>query len=259
VTLSRRSVIAGIASAPLTMAVAPGGGETMPNKEPEIVELRQYTLRGGQRDTLTRLFEGAFIAPQEAAGARVLGTYRDLDDADRFVWLRGFDDMVQRGMALRAFYGGSVWQAHRTEANATMIDSDNVLLLRRRAGSVGALAPQGLVTVWIHYLGKTAPDAFGRFFEDRLTTLLVADGAIPIWTLETEAAPNSFPPLPVREGERVFVWFARWPDRAALDRFDRLWRARSGWRDTVPADLLPALMRKPERLLLAPTAAASGL
>ena len=28
-----------------------------------------------------------------------------------------------------AFYGGPVWQAHRNEANATMVDSDNVLLL----------------------------------------------------------------------------------------------------------------------------------
>ena len=105
------------------------------------------------------------------------------------------------------------------------------------------------------YLGDTAPDAFGRFFDDRVTTLLGADGAVPVWTLETETAPNSFPPLPVRDGERVFVWFARWPERAALDRFDRLWRTRTGWRDTVPADLLPALMRKPERLLLAPTGA----
>ena len=31
---------------------------------------------------------------------------------------------------LAAFYDGPVWRAHRDEANATMIDSDDVLLLR---------------------------------------------------------------------------------------------------------------------------------
>jgi len=61
---------------------------------------------------------------------RIIGQFRDLDNPDRFVWLRGFPDMATRGRALQAFYGGPVWKAHRDVANATMIDSDNVLLLR---------------------------------------------------------------------------------------------------------------------------------
>jgi hypothetical protein len=36
--------------------------------------------------------------------------------------------------ALEAFYGGPVWKAHSRAANDTMIDSDNVLLLRPVAG-----------------------------------------------------------------------------------------------------------------------------
>jgi hypothetical protein len=38
-------------------------------------------------------------------------------------------DMPSRAQALKDFYGGPVWKAHREAANATMIDSDNVLLL----------------------------------------------------------------------------------------------------------------------------------
>jgi NIPSNAP len=95
-----------------------------------IVELRQYTLHPGQRDTLIDLFDREFVESQEALGARIIGQFRDLDHPDRFVWLRGFEDMVTRREALQAFYSGLVWKAHSAAANATMIDSDNVLLLR---------------------------------------------------------------------------------------------------------------------------------
>src|SRR5204863_6636074 len=88
-----------------------------------IVELRQYTLHRGKRDVLIDLFDREFIEPQETLGMNILGQFRDLDDPDRFVWLRGFRDMASRAAALQAFYGGPVWKAHRETANATMIDS----------------------------------------------------------------------------------------------------------------------------------------
>ena len=54
-----------------------------------VIELRQYTLHPGRRDDLIALFEREFVEPQEALGIAVLGTFRDLDAPDRFVWLRG--------------------------------------------------------------------------------------------------------------------------------------------------------------------------
>ena len=95
-----------------------------------VVELRQYTLKPGQRDILIALFEREFVESQEAQGIALLGIFRDLDDPDRFVWLRGFPDMESRARSLAAFYRGPIWKANRDAANATMIDSDNVLLLR---------------------------------------------------------------------------------------------------------------------------------
>src|SRR3546814_4941010 len=65
-----------------------------------VVELRQYTLHPGQRDVLIELFEREFIESQEATGIRVIGQFRDLDDPDRFVWLRGFADLPARARAL---------------------------------------------------------------------------------------------------------------------------------------------------------------
>ena len=127
----------------------------MPNenlKHPQIVELRQYTLHPGRRDALIELFDTTFVEPQETEGMSVMGQFRDLDEPDRFVWLRGFADMASRARGLQGFYGGPVWATHRHAANATMIDSDDVLLLRpawsgaglahdpaRRAGGAGRL------------------------------------------------------------------------------------------------------------------------
>ncbi len=68
-----------------------------------IVELRQYTLHQGKRDALIELFDREFVESQEALRMKVIGQFRDLDDSNRFVWLRGFGDMNTRAAALQAF------------------------------------------------------------------------------------------------------------------------------------------------------------
>src|SRR5258705_1797913 len=102
-----------------------------------VVELRQYTLVPGARETLIELFEREFTETQEATGMTVIGQFRDLNNPDRFVWLRGFSDMDARAAQLQTFYSGPVWKTHRDAANATMIDSDNVLLLRPASPTSG--------------------------------------------------------------------------------------------------------------------------
>lgn len=180
-----------------------------------IVELRQYTLHDGQRDTLIELFEREFIESQEAVGMKVIGTFIDLDRPNRFVWLRGFSDMDSRAAGLTAFYTGPVWQAHREAANATMIDSDNVLLLRAPSGKAefGTGAPGGLIVATIYYLNTKPADA-RSIFEARVRPGLDRAGAPPIAWFVPETAPNNFPRLPIREGERVLVWFARFDGEA---------------------------------------------
>jgi len=62
-----------------------------------VVELRQYTLRPGQRDVLIDLFDREFVESQEADGMAIVGQFRDLDDPDRFTWIRGFASMPRPG------------------------------------------------------------------------------------------------------------------------------------------------------------------
>ncbi|MET9962339.1 NIPSNAP family protein [Streptomyces sp. NPDC006326] len=170
-----------------------------------IVELRQYTLRPGARDTLVELFEREFVTGQEAVGITLGGRFRDMDDPDRFVWLRGFPDMERRARALHAFYSGPVWQEHRDRANATMLDSDDVLLLR----GPGFTAPAGAGPVTVTLCHPRDPASFAGHFEHRLRPALVAAGAPPTAVHRTEHAENDFPALPVRTGEDVLLWFTR--------------------------------------------------
>lgn len=232
-----------------------------------VVELRQYTLHPGQRDVLIDLFDREFVESQEAVGATVLGQFRDLDDPDRFVWLRGFEDMPRRAKALDSFYGGPVWQAHRDEANATMIDSDDVLLLRpastrggfpvpvgaRPAPGEPAPLPPSLVLATIWHGHSPFDTTFVEFFQQCVRPILAETGGEPLAYLQSEHAPNTFPALPVRMNEEVFVWFARFTDESHIDDHLKRLQHSERWHKEVLPILPERWARTPQRLRLAPT------
>ncbi|HEY6940831.1 NIPSNAP family protein [Dokdonella sp.] len=190
-----------------------------------VVELRQYTLHPGRRDALVELFEREFIEPQEACGMRLFGQFRDLDDPDRFVWLRGFADMERRAAALGAFYGGPVWKAHRDAANATMVDSDDVLLLRplrtdggfalddALRGPIGTTPARARLVVALVWAMPRDAEPAGRLERD-VAAWVARIEAAPLAAFVSEHAANTFPALPVRESEHVVVYFAAFDDDA---------------------------------------------
>ncbi|KRD46122.1 hypothetical protein ASE52_15585 [Acidovorax sp. Root275] len=228
-----------------------------------IVELRQYTLHAGQRDVLIDLFDREFVETQEAQGLRVLGQFRDLDRPDQFVWLRGFGSMEARRQALEAFYSGPTWAAHRNAANATMVDSDNVLLLRPAwPGAAGAL-PQharpaagasgsapGVLAATVFHLHEAATPALLDFCRHRMAPTLQRGGARHVAWYCTETSANTFPRLPVREGEHVLLGLALFGREAALEAFTD----SAAWARGVAPGLAPWLARAPEIHRLQPTA-----
>jgi NIPSNAP len=187
----------------------------------EVVELRQYTLHPGRRDELILLFDRELVEPQEACGMRVIGQFRDLDRPDRFVWFRGFPDMEARRRSLEGFYGGPVWERHAGAANATMIDSDDVLLLRPRSP-------------WSPPTGR--PLATGPSRGPLTITVLpaaAAETADPSAVVELASlhAPNTFPGLPVREGADVVVRVHR--DAVAHPHAEQVIRAEATSRSAL--------------------------
>lgn len=241
-------------------ATAVGG--PMPATCCPVLELRQYTLKPGQRDVMIDLFEERLIEPQEDQGMRVVGTFRDASKPDRLVWLRGFDDMESRRASLEAFYKGPVWKANGKAANATMIDSQNVLLLRpagegtgfelpaARAARGDVAPPAHVVVATIHYFPAPVAADFPAWFRKEAVPLLAQAGTPVIGQFVTEAATNTFPNLPVREGEHVFAWFAAYGDAAAAAApLEQL----PGWRERVEPRLRSVAKGAPERIVLEPT------
>ena len=229
--------------------------EPVSHRAVEIVELRRYALRAGARDTLIELFDRELVETQEAVGMRVLGQFRDLDDPDSFVWLRGFADMGSRRRALESFYGGPVWKGHARAANATMLDADNVLLLQPLSGleldtdgrpPPGSTdSPPGLVVVTI--LTPADPSGFPELFAGEGEPAIRDAGVEVFATCVTEHSPNDYPGLPVREDADVFVWISLFADEAEhTGRAAELGRAS--------AVLAPHLDGPAEVLRLRPTA-----
>ena len=228
-----------------------------------VVELRRYALHPKARETLIQLFDRELIEPQEASGMQVLGQFRDLDDPDSFVWLRGFSDMPTRKRALEDFYGGSVWREHRTAANATMIAADNVLLLRPLVGlEVGdevRPAPKrngsrpGLLAVTIYPVADSASNEFAELFTSELEPLLRQADISVLATYATEHAPNTFPALPVREDVEVFVWMSLFADERDHARRSASLEESASWRDRVSQSLSGRPDGKEEVLRLTPT------
>ncbi|MBP2118139.1 hypothetical protein [Cohnella lubricantis] len=89
------------------------------------------------------------------------------------------------------------------------------------------------------------------FFEKVLLPELLSCGAKVLGDYAKEHSENSFPPLPVR-GEDVFVWFMRFADRSAYERFSSE-VAQSPKRKEITGHLRGVLNRPEEVLLLQPT------
>jgi len=186
-----------------------------------IFELRQYALKPGARDTLIELFDREFVESQEVLGSYIVGQFRDLDRPDYFVWVRGFADMPTRQQALTAFYGGPVWKASREAANATMIDTDDVYLLRGpeiRAPRVDVDVPTTTATVLIFGMPKPVDDDALDAATAALEPLTRLDGVRHYGTMRTEHAENNYPALPVRLGEEVVVSLLAFDPPADADR-----------------------------------------
>lgn len=246
-------------------AVVPESPPTCPatatTTAPGIIELRQYQLHPGRRDALVDLFEREFVETQEAVGMRLIGQFLDRDHDDRFVWLRGFADMPARAEALAAFYGGPVWKAHRDAANATMLDSDDVLLLRpvyladgftpgtgRRPPTGSVSTPDGLVVATLCHFDRPIDDDLLARVQPGLLAALDRAGAPALMVLASEYAANNFPALPVREGEHVLAWLQCFADEAAWQRHRAALAATPAWAE--PGRLST---REPQVLRLAPT------
>jgi hypothetical protein len=230
-----------------------------------VIELRQYSLYPGRRESFIQLFDSTFADPLDATGMTVIGQFRDLDRPDRFVWMRGFPDMESRAKELGAFYGSDLWHAKRDEANSSIDDSDNVLLLEflspalkfkdipPRPAATKEVTRSGLVVVTLYYTNADHPAEFGALFDRSLRTHTEAAGARTLAEYITSTEANNYPKLPIRIGEHIFVWVTQFASPDAYTTYQAKLAADHKWTRSLWPEARARLSRDPEVLRLTPT------
>jgi hypothetical protein len=261
-----RTILLGLCSALMARGTAAAGppGAYADASCCNVIELRQYTLHPGRREAFIELFDRTFADPLDATGMTVIGQFRDLDRPDRFVWLRGFQDMPSRARELASFYDSDLWHQHRDEANASIDDSDNVLLLKPASDALrfkavpprpapAAAARTGLVVVTLYYTKPDGLSGFGAMFDRPLRHRAEAAGARTLAAYFTSTEENNFPRLPVRTGEHIFVWVAQFESPNAYAAYQAKLAADRQWSRTEWPAAREQLTRDPEVLRLTPT------
>lgn len=146
--------------------------------------------------------------------------------------------MTSRAKALNDFYSGPVWKAHRQAANATMIDSDNVLLLRpafptsgfslkdlKRAPVGADEIPTSLVVATIYYFADPVAPDFINFFEHTLRPVIESLGATISASFATENSEKYFPGVTGARGRKCVCLVLDLSGFGSLRRFSGRSRA----------------------------------
>jgi hypothetical protein len=189
-----------------------------PQVPAQLVELRSYTLVPGASEPFARHFEDHLVDGQEELGMDVVGRFQVPGDDARFVWVRRYLEPANRGAALAAFYGGSVWEEFGPRANELMVDFSDVHLLAPDPSSppfaadhVGLSRRDGqwvgdMVVAAIFDLAAGSEPADLTAAMDKALAAAPSDDVTELGRLVTAHVANDFPRLPVHEDVDVTVW-----------------------------------------------------
>jgi len=104
--------------------------------ETMIVEVRSYRITPGKRDEFIEFFETRSIEALQSHGMKVVGPMIDLENPNKFVFLRGFPTMEDLHRMKDEFYGGKLWKEELEQIAMPMIESYDVILCETTAGFV---------------------------------------------------------------------------------------------------------------------------
>ena len=103
-----------------------------------VIELRNYLIKPGMLEHFIDFYEAVLVSLQEDFTMTTLGQFRLEGQADRFVFMRGFEDLEARLRAETYFYEGPVWAKFGPVPNSLIEEYHNVHLLRP-LGEIGEL------------------------------------------------------------------------------------------------------------------------
>jgi len=101
-----------------------------------IVEVRSYRIKPGRRAEFIHLFETRAISALRAQGMKVVGPFLDVENPNKFVWLRSFPSLEERERMRNAFYEGDLWKNELEALAMPLLDSYDVILCETSPGCV---------------------------------------------------------------------------------------------------------------------------
>ena len=101
-----------------------------------IVEVRSYRIKPGRREEFIKFFETRSIPALRAHGMKVLGPLLDLENPNKFVWLRSFPSLAERDRMKDDFYEGELWKQELEAIAMPMLESYDVILCETSPGYV---------------------------------------------------------------------------------------------------------------------------
>ena len=101
-----------------------------------IVEVRSYRIKPGRRAEFIQMFETRAVPALREHGMEVVGPFLDVENPNKFVWLRSFPSLEERDRLKDAFYEGDLWKNELEAIAMPMIDSYDVILCETAAGCV---------------------------------------------------------------------------------------------------------------------------
>lgn len=101
-----------------------------------IVEVRSYRIKPGKRDEFIRLFETRAVPALRTYGMQITGPFLDVENPNKFVFLRSFPSLEERDRMKDAFYGGELWKNDLENWQWPLLDSYDVILCETSPGCV---------------------------------------------------------------------------------------------------------------------------
>ena len=193
------------------------------SREVEVIEIRNYLIKPGQRDSYINGFETYFLDTLNAHGNYVLGQYRVKGAADNFVWIRGFEEMAARKTALENFFASLQWKKYSNIPGEHLLGYTNVYLLKPlniaeglegRNGSFPIAwfgKPKGVAVVDFYVANGILENLIG-FVDTKYDSLVRAAGVKDITYWVSETSPNNYPGLPVFQDKNLLVSIAFYKD-----------------------------------------------
>ena len=101
-----------------------------------IVEVRSYRIKPGRREEFIKLFETRGIPALREYGMKIIGPFLDVENPNKFVFLRSFPSLEERERMKNAFYGSELWEQQLEPIAMPLLDSYDVILCETSAGCV---------------------------------------------------------------------------------------------------------------------------